>query len=232
MEQNQLQKKLMGEIADRRLTPKPRWHFLLQDNTLKVFFVIVSLMGGVALATMHFILTDLDWDVFSYLDRSLLEHIIKSIPYLWIATFILLMAIAYLSFRKTRMGYRYTTFKLALGSLVISLVFGILLVGAGMDHILHNHLLKNLPLYEKLTQTKQDIWIFPERGLLSGKINGTQNDSFSLQDRSGRIWNIHTTEDTTIEPGVIIAPQTQVKIIGEMLTDNEFQAKVIRPWGR
>lgn len=233
MEQNQLEKKIMKEIIEGGLKPKPRWYFLLPDIVLKVLVGIISLLGGFALATIHFILTDHDWDVFSYLDKSLLEYILKIMPYFWIISFILLTSVAYFFFRKTRQGYRYQTSKMVVGILLVSIFFGILLVGLGYDHILHNRLLEDLPLYEQLVYTKHDVWKFPDKGLLSGEIESVQNDAlFSLKDRDNQLWHILVPDDVTIERGAKIIPGVRVKLIGEMLAKDEFQAAIIRPWGR
>ncbi|MEM5814166.1 MAG: hypothetical protein QXP82_03570 [Candidatus Aenigmatarchaeota archaeon] len=233
MRQNQLEKKIMKEITEGSLKPKPRWYFLIPDIVLKVFVGVISLLGGFALATIYFILTDHDWDVFSYLDHTQLEYIIKTIPYFWIISFILLTTVSYFFFRKTRQGYRYQTMEIAAWSLIVSISVGILLVGLGYDHILHNRLLEDVPLYKQLVYTKHDVWKFPEKGLLSGKIESVENEAlFYLRDKDNQLWGILIPDDITIERGAEIVPGAQVKLIGEMLDKSEFQAAIIRPWGR
>ena len=160
----QLSQTIVEQIKNQGLKPKPRWQFLLKNQVLWSLTLVASLLGGVAVATMIFILTDHDWDVFHYLDRSLFEHTVVSLPYLWLATLVVLIFAARYNFQHTRRGYRYAAAKVASLSLLVSLILGGLCHTAGFGSGLHNLFMEQLPFYQKLTYTKDDIWVYPEKG--------------------------------------------------------------------
>jgi hypothetical protein len=231
MDQHELQQKIIHEIEGKKLIPKSQWKFTWKYNAMRVFVVGVLILGGITVATTIFILTDHDWDTFSYLDRSFAKDILLSIPYIWVASFIILSSVAYLSFRKTRYGYRYSTTKIVIFCLAVSLISGSLLIVLGYDHYIHDTLLTNVPLYGRLTETKEDVWIYPNKGLLGGTIYEIHGpELFSIDDRNGNTWSVRVATDTELERGATIATGTQIRLIGNMIGNDSFEARIVRPW--
>jgi len=223
---------IIQQIGEQKLVPRPRWRFLLKNGVLWSLTAGSTVLGGFAVATICFIIVDHDWDVFEYLDRSLFEHIIASLPYLWFAALVLLVFAIRYNFCHTKRGYRYSAGMVVAISIGGSMLLGVLLVAAGFDAHLHNFFLKQVPLYEQLTYTKDDVWIYPEKGLLSGRVLMLNNGfGFSLSDWRGRIWNVRIATDIDDKP-VQISPGMRVKLIGRIEGPGMFEAKIVRPWGR
>lgn len=223
---------IVGRISRLGISPKPRWYFLLKDGALWSLAIAATVLGGLAVATSIFILTDHDWDVFHYLDRSLLMHVLMSLPYLWVILLALLLLLARYNFSQTRHGYRRETWQVILASILASLALGLMLVALGFDSKVHNLLLKQLPFYGRLVYNKDDIWIFPDKGLLSGFIITTDDGrGFSLKDPVGADWRIILNDDTDLCQRPHIWPGEHVKLIGHVLQPHVFDAESVRPWG-
>jgi len=219
-------------IEERGITPRSRWYFLMKRGFIGALFGISILLGSFSVSTIIFIICDHDWDIFEYLDRSLLEDIIFSIPYLWVAILIFFAVVADYNFKHTNKGYRYETYKIILVSLISSFVIGTGLFFLGVDCEIHEYLVRQVPFYEGLVYNKKDIWVFPEKGLLSGEIIEVKGaDIYILRDFSGKIWQIQDgkadwSDTARIQNGL------KVRLIGFKVDDDIFRAKVIRLWER
>jgi hypothetical protein len=223
---------IVERISQLGISPKPRWHFMLKDGVLWFLAVLATALGGLAVATSIFILTDHDWDVFRYLDRSFLMHVLVSLPYLWVVLLFLLLLLARFNFSQTRHGYRRETWQVVMASVLGSLALGLMLVAFGFDSSIHNLLLKQMPLYGRLVYNKDDIWIFPDKGLLNGFILDTADGrGFGLRDQAGGDWRILMDENTDLCRGPHIWPGEHVKLIGHVLQPHVFDAESVRPWG-
>ena len=233
MKSEEFAKNIMDQVADRRLTPRPRWAFLLADAVLWSAAALTTALGALAVAVVIFILTDHDWDIYRYLDRGPIEHFFVSLPYFWIAFLLLFALLARYNFRHTRRGYRYETWAVAAGSVAASLVVGGVMYAAGLGQELHEYFSEALPLYERLVYTKNDIWIFPEKGLLSGLIDGLDDDhGFTLIDFRGREWRVLNGPNIVWERNLQPAVGLRVKLIGVQDGAGVFTAEIVRPWSR
>jgi len=235
MNQEEFTQNVVKEIDRQKLVPKPRWRFLLSDSVLWGAVGLSTLLGGLATATVIFMICEHDWDVYSYLGRSPLEHVLVSLPYLWLAVLTFSVILADYNFRYTRRGYRHEAYKVALASILGSLVLGGALFAVGIHSQFHETLSRQIPFYENLIYDKDDIWIYPEKGLLSGRITeaGVKNDGgyrFSLQDWQGRAWMVTTSGDTVWESHLSPRAGIEIKLIGSQQGGDSFSAKIVRPW--
>ena len=225
-------KNVENEINKKQLIPTPRWHFLLKNYVIWLFALLATLLGSLAVSTIIFILTDHDWDIFRYLDRSLFEHIFISIPYIWLIILILLVSIVQYNVIHTKRGYRYKTSLVLIGSILLSIIFGGALFSLGINSEIHELFIEQVPLYRSAVYTKENIWIFPEKGLLSGTITAINEDKFTLLDLNKKIWTITTTDDTKWENNLTPRIGEKIKLIGAQNDVDEFSAFIIRPWNK
>lgn len=232
MNTEEFSKNIENEINKKQLTPTPRWHFLLKNYVIWLFALLATLLGSLAVATIIFILTDHDWDIFRYLDRSLFEHIFISIPYIWLIILILLVSIVQYNVIHTKRGYKYKTSLVLIGSILCSILFGGALFSLGINSEIHELFLKQVPLYKNSIYTKENIWIFPEKGLLSGTIIEINNEEFLLSDLNKKIWTITTSDDTKWETDPTLKIGEKIKLIGAQNNINTFSAFIIRPWNK
>lgn len=203
---------------------------MLRNCIFWLFLAVTTLIGALAVTVILFMLSDNDWDVFEYLDRSLFEHVFISIPYFWIAILALFSLIAYYSFKHTRHGYRYEMYKVVAGSLLLSLAVGAVLFRYGLDSEIHEIFSRQVPFYNNLVYTKEDIWIFPDKGVISGEIVDIKNKrNFKLRDFDGNIWRIQG-DDVDWPDNFAAAEGVRIKLIGERRGEHLFFVKIVKPW--
>ena len=223
-----LNKKILNTIETKHITPKPRWQFVLKNNTLWVLVGIATLIGSFACAVILFILTDNDWDIFRFLDKSILETILIAAPYIWIGVLILILGITEVSVLYTKNGYKYTKRFIGIISIVVSVVLGIGLYFIGFGNILHKKLVDQIPWYENLVYTKQNEWYYPEKGLLSGTIATIGDNTFTIIAPDKSIWIITTDAEVFEEEDLSVG--LPVKLVGEQTGQKTFEVDDIRLW--
>ncbi len=227
---SEISEKVLKTIEKKQITPKARWFFVLKNYIIWIFSAVFIIFGSLSVSTILFILTTHDWDVYDYLGRSFFEHVLISIPYLWIFIFSLLILIAYYDFVHTKYGYRYAVFHIFIGIIVSSLILGTILFCLGVDSEIHEAFSKNVPFYNNLIYYKEDIWNRPEKGLLAGEVVDIKDkNEFVIKDFQGKIW--HITGDNIIWPdGIMLQKGIKIKIIGKKQSNDIFYGRIIRPW--
>lgn len=225
-----ISEKTLKKIEEENITPKARWRFLLRDYSIWLFFAISVGVGALAVSTIIFMLTSNDWDIYEYLDRSLFEHIFVSMPYFWILILLSFILVAYADFKYTRRGYRYEMYLIILGSVVMSLLLGLVIFFSGFGESVHNIFMEQVPFYNNLVSDKREVWSNPQKGLLGGQIIEVKDqDEFMVKDFTGRIWTIEKEGIEFFNPE-LVRDGNEVELIGRLGPDNIFFVKEMRPW--
>ena len=230
MNEKNISKNVLNKIKEEEITPKPKWRFLLKDCILWIVFGLNILLGSVFFVISLFYVLNNDWDVYKYLDKNLLEHIIASMPYLRIfalGTFVLL---AYYNYRHTDKGYKYKTFRIIGMSVSIIFLIGATIFLIGADSKIEKIFSKNLPYYNSVEEHKTQMWTQPDKGLLSGEIVGVGDNTLIIVDNQSKNWQIDTKKTMWRGPVKNLKTGIKIKIIGKQVSDSKFEAKEIRPW--
>ena len=207
----------------------PRWRFRAADYAAWIFYAILVVMAALAVATIIFMLTDYDWDVYRNLHRGAIANIFYAVPYFWLAILAFFAALAYYDFRRTKRGYRYNVVLTVGGTTFLSLVLGVLLFYAGFDSQANN-VLSQVPVYNALTYGNNDLWNNADEGLLGGEIIDTETkDDFTIVGLDGNFWrvfgnNLNWHDQSLPQKGV------KIKLIGHIGTDHDFMADTVRAW--
>ncbi len=225
--------KTLKKIEEENIKPEPRWHFILRDCSLWAAFVGSIFIGAIAVSAIIFMLTDQDWNIYKILDRSLFKHILISLPYLWILVLLILVLVAYCNFKLTKDGYKYEMHRVAICSILISLVLGFVLFVGGLGEIIHNILSNQVPFYNNLVYDRGDVWDRPDKGLLSGKILEINQEAgiITVRDFNGKIWKIKN-EIVRYSGPSFFQIGDRIKIIGTLGPDMIFMAEEIDPWAK
>lgn len=225
-------KDVLSQIKDQKITPRPHWQYSLKNYGLWFLACLSTILGALAVTVIIFILTDCDWDVFTYLDHNFWYQVIISLPYLWLASLMLLVAVIFYNLRHTKGGYRYGAYKIIGFSILVSVLLGIIMFYGGLGSQINEGLTSRLPMYGRLVRTNRNLWAYPEHGLLAGNIkliNGDQG--FIVEDLNGMMWMVATDTQTIWDCcGGRVATNTVIKMIGKKQGDHNFRAKNIRPW--
>lgn len=218
-------------IQDEGVTPRPRWHFLFRDCTMWCIFASLLALEVIIAETMLYILFDRYWDVHPFLGMGFWEYVFFSLPYFWIFLFLSFAWIAYLNFTRIKLGYRYPMYTILAGSVVGSVTVGSLLLYGGIVVEMHNLFTKQVPLYNSLVYSKEDIWDRADAGLLGGEIMEVdEGEVFMLKDFKGRYWRVQ--KELTKGATDNFHEGSKVRLIGKREGENMFYAEDIRPWDR
>jgi hypothetical protein len=224
-----ISEKVLEKIKEEKIIPKPRWQFLLKNYVLWTIFGASIIVGSLSLAVILHTTFENDWDIYRYLDKSLLEYILISLPYFWIILLAILLAVAYYDYRHTKTGYRYRYYWIVLGSILVSFILGLGFLRLGMGKEIDEVFTRHVPYYSGTLKHKKEIWSHPEKGLLAGRIKIIIDDKdFNLEDFRGKVWEVRESNIVWREAPRI---EEEVKLIGEK-SDNccIFFVKEIRSW--
>jgi hypothetical protein len=161
--------------------------------------------------------------------RSLLEWLLLSIPFIWIILTLVFIFVAYYNFKYTEEGYRFSVVKILFINIGVVLILGLLINASGLSVNLNSMFSNTIPYYNKMMDTRLEVWMRPDSGYLSGTITSVYIDSVDIEDFYGNTWTIGIT-NSLIRGKVSLKVGNQIKIVGVKLSDNTFEASEIRPW--
>ncbi len=228
--ENKLSEKIIGEINEHHIKPKPRWQFLLKRWVLWLFALLSVVLGGIAISIIISLFFDHDATAQVYLKQSMVRDILLTIPYFWLITLAILIGICKYAVAHTKFGYRYATIKIVGAVIVLSVLLGLVFNAFDVGQQVQDSLIENIPYYDSIVYTSKDQWSHPEKGLLGGTITKVISpQEFTLLDFHKKYWNIDMStldSDNTsiIKTGAII------KVIGMEKDSNTFNAQQIFPW--
>jgi hypothetical protein len=226
--------KVLNKIREEKITPAPKWKFLLKDSIVWIAFLGSVLVGGLAFCVVLTVAIDNDWDIYRQAGHGFFEYILLSLPYFWILLLVAFVGIAFYNFKHTKNGYRCRTFLIFASSIAGSAALGLAFhYYFGLGEKIDGAFFRSVPLYENIgcqCCRKKALWSQPQKGLLGGKIQELESvDKFLLEDFSGGPWRVEG--ENVVWRGNLV-PQTGIliKIIGNKEDEYFFRAREIRPW--
>jgi glucan phosphoethanolaminetransferase (alkaline phosphatase superfamily) len=227
-----LSSKILESIKEKKIKPKPRWEFLIKDYIILTSGIISIIIGALAVAVIIFMVLHSNRDLLSFLDNSKLEYFLLSLPYYWFLFFSLFIVLAYFNIKHFKRGYRYTLQSIALISIGLSVILGILFYSVGFGKVIDIAFLKKIPTYKNISHKIPKEFIKPENGILFGKIIKIDNKIIKLKaEPSNKEWNVFI--DSLKQKCVPdYKEEDAIIVLGEIKRTGEFLAYGIRPWGR
>jgi len=227
---SEISDKIIAKIENEKITPVPKWRFLLRDYVIWAIGAFSVLLGSLAVAIIIFLLTDQDWGVYRMTERHLWLSALGIIPYFWIVVLLIFCSVAYYHVRHTERGYRYHSYVVVLASVCLSFLFGIIIYGAGIGEKADDMLYTRVGTYRRMIVHRDDLWQQPEQGRLAGKILSVEKEEeFVLLAFGGETWLVNVKE-ARVMPMIKIAVGEIVAVVGEKTGDRLFTAKEVRPW--
>ncbi len=228
---NTLDKKIIKAIKEKKLTPRPRWQFLLKNYLIWGGGVSSLLFGSLAFAMILFMLLNNDWRMYEHISGSLLKFIILTAPYFWLLFLLVFIMVAYFNLKHTKKGYRYSLLSIIIGSIALSMFLGGGLYVAGLGQKIDDILGKRAPFYERFINRRMGMWANPDRGLLTGVlIDKISDNEFVLLDMERKEWLILMNK-ATFAPEMILATGTPIRLMGKLLEESIFEVTRIMPMG-
>ncbi len=222
---------ILKTIEAQHVKPEPKWKFLAKDGFVWVAFVALLLVVALAFAVILDFVANYDWDIYTYLHKTFLQHVFFSLPYVWIVLVALFLGLAYYDFVHIKGWYRYRVFLVFVVALLASAGLGTAFFFAGFGGEIDSSLDEKVPLYKASMANPAEIWNHPDEGLLEGKIVKIEGkDQFVLQDAAGKYWNIQDGDSDEDDRNFVEGEM--VRIIGDRQADDSFKAKNIREEGK
>jgi signal transduction histidine kinase len=217
------------KIKKEHLEPKSKYSFTLKNYLFWFLAILAIIIGSLAVAIIIFFLYNQDWTLyFKY--ASFIQILYFSLPYLWFAILVILIFLAYFNFKKTEFGYRYSLKKIILIYFASSIILGSLFYFLGFAQVLDKTFEQKIPFYTNLHQKCSWFWQNPGEGRLSGEIIEINNSNeFRLKDLKDKRWTIYDN-NAIHRKRVLREPGMNIRIIGEMINNNEFKAQEIKPF--
>ncbi|MFA6999597.1 MAG: hypothetical protein WC241_00600 [Candidatus Paceibacterota bacterium] len=194
-----------------------------------LFWLAVGVSLVIGAFTFSLILSGLfnnDWDLY---DKFGISFIFKTLPYFWFASFILFIILGEYYYRKTFFGYRHTILAVVGVYIVSTIAFGSIFYVLRIGDILEQSLVDLSPTYRNIILNKHEVWTHPEDGLLSGKITKIGDGEIEIIDADHVTWVVDIANSMN-RGQVDIKVGERVKIVGDVIEDNSFEADEMRSW--
>lgn len=225
--------KTLAEIAQKQIQPVPAWQSRAKNILYWIGTLVLLVFGALAIELSLHAIFEIDWEAYSKADFSWLQIILSGVPIFSLVLLGLFLWVSTLLIRQTRRGYRYPVSALFGIFFVFNIVFGFFIEQSPLDEPSERFLLGLIPHTEKnktvLVPSASRQWSQPERGLLGGTVLSSNDASLLLRDSAQQLWMIDYT-DATVQAGVLLEPDQEVKVIGEQSGDRTFRATEVRAW--
>lgn len=218
-------KSAMERIKKLGITPESKATVMLRRLKFWAPTMIAGALAAVAIAAIYFNLDGNDWDLFPRLGFGFILH---SVPYFWIVAFVILVVLGDFYYGKTEVGYRYSFVRIAGIFILVTMLFGSLLMYMGAGRIFQRSIRGGGGVLQNMMFQQTEVWSHPEQGLLAGTIRSVATTSFELTDFENKVWAIDMT-NALVRSRVQLVPGTLVKVIGQAAGD-QFIASEVRPW--
>jgi hypothetical protein len=221
---------VLNKIKEDKITPLPRWEFLLKNYLIWGFGSVSLVLGGLTASVTIYMISNDDWEIYQNISGSFTEFIILTLPYFWLVFLAFFIWLVNYNFKHTENGYKINIKIIAVSSVALSMLFGLFLYNLGMGKALDDLFSSRLPFYRHVINHRINLWVSPQEGRLIGQINTVNGQELELADPEGRIW---TVEYDFIPPMIadIIMPGEKVKLIGRQIGERYFKAERILPMG-
>lgn len=185
---------LMDTIKKAGITPRPKWQFVALHVLMWSLLVGSVIVGSFAMSIVFHDVFDTEWDFVEIAAGSRARGVLLMIPYIWIIFLGVAVFVSSLLFKETKHGYRVRPWMIAIGAVLLSILFGVLSYASGFTERIEDRLQQNIPPYAKMREHMEEMWRAPERGILAGKITAVESDTqFTLNDPLKKTWKVTIT---------------------------------------
>jgi len=226
-----IQKTLLEKIENNEVTPIPAWQFLIRGYGLWVLSGLLLIFGSLSVASILYILTKNDWDIYLELHTSKFMHILLTLPYVWLTLFLVMLGLLYLDIKHTKRGYRYSALTLLLGTIGLSIVCGGLLHLTGFGQRVDTLLRDTVPAQAHFFNPRLRGLSQPGHGVLTGRISAIEQTSSTtlrvLLDNPllKETWFIIVQEDTVLPPQGIRV-RDHIRVLGEEMEQRDTEEHI------
>jgi hypothetical protein len=219
-----LEDKIIKTIKEARLSPKPRWHFLLKNKFIWALGIFSLIIGSASVSVVLYLLNNNNLSLHRVAGESFFAWLLLSLPYFWLLFLFLFIWLLYYNIKHTNKGYRYHPAIIATLAILMSIFLGSIFYSLGLGKKIDSVLGEKAPFYDVMFNPHIEMWSRPYQGRLSGLVLSFDGDaSFTISDRDKVEWRVlHGNK----ESGTIILGQV-VRLMGYVSGDYEFTAEKV-----
>lgn len=228
-----LKSQILNKIENESLTPRSRWFFSTQEGMVWALWVGSVILGALAVAVTLFVLVSRHYALYEATHDSFLTYLVEFIPYLWIAVFAVMAALAVYNLRHTKTGYKYPLWKIFGSSFLLSVIGGFALHLAGVGFMLDHQIGRFTSQYQSQDKLEQRLWQNPEQGRLVGyKMEEDEPVAgvINFMDVNGVLFKTNIEELQPID-SILLDEGERVKMLGRIVPgpEPEFHACAVFP---
>ena len=224
--------KIISEIKENKIKPKPRWQFVIVNFFIWFGGFFALILGSFVFSVILYMFIDNDWDAVNYIGGNFIKFTFIIMPYFWLICLGLFSLAAFFIIRRTKKGYQYPFWKISLLSIILSVFLGSLFYGVGFGRAIDETLSQKTDIYKKIVNHRSEHWLNPEEGFLGGEIKSIDTEkTFFLIDFNDREWKVFY-ENALIMPSCEIGEGRGIRMIGKILYGEDvesFEAERILP---
>ena len=233
-----LGKNILKEIKKDKLKPKAKWIFVLKNLLAWSLGILSLIISSLSVSVIINIINNNDYLFFKMIHPSPMGLIIKSLPYFWIIGMIIFVIIFRYTLKQTKGGYKIEVYKIIIISVLLSIILGSFFYVQGIGNNINNSFSKRSSLYEKMTITRQKMWLQEKEGMIAGRIvTIIDQNNFDLEDFNKKQWRIIKVENKISEQRfkrmsrfkTELRLNEEVRILGQKIDENTFHAFIIKP---
>lgn len=226
MEQNNLADKILGEIKDKHLHPKPKWEFIVKDSVVWVLVIVSLGIGSLATSVVIYMIDNNEWDLSKKINGNIVTFVFVTLPIFWLVILAIFVLFIYYNFKHTKGGYKYRAYGVIIASVSFSLISGVLLYNLGLAQAIDDVFEAKAPLYTSLVNRKQQLFHHPELGVLPAQVVQVLSPTELLViDPRQNQWQVLIGE---LEGDCPCQEGRKIIAVGEMMDTGVFKALQIR----
>jgi hypothetical protein len=231
IEGKKFDEQLLNSIKEKKMEPKPKWHFILKECLIWVAGILFLIVGAISFSLIIRMIRLSELGRFSRINYNPFEFIFLIIPIFWLALLIGFIVIIYYDFKMTKKGYRYPAIVIALTVFFASAGLGVIFSGVGVGEGVDDIISRNAPggLYNRVINPHVIFWSAPEEGRISGLvINIIDKNRFNILDIAKKEWTL-IEEDPKDIAGNSVEIGRPIRAIGKKISDSQFIVDEILP---
>ena len=229
-------KKVIDRIENENIKPIGRWSFVLKNSFLWTLFGLNILFGSIGLAITIYLFEMSDIFNLILSVNDLVEVLILAIPGIWILLTIVFLIVGYLNFRYTERGYMFSLPRIFLINILAILLLGIFLHSTNASERLNSVFSEAISTYNQVVDPRYKVWNRPDQGYIAGEIlsvdekeMGNGSESLQMEDLDKNRWDVDIS-DARIRRPVVLEQGQKIKVKGNALDENTFEASDVLPW--
>lgn len=226
MENKNISQIALSRIKEEGIKPIPRNIFSIKRVLFWVIVASAFIIGSFSFSLVLSTLLNNDWYLYN---RFGFSFVFRTLPYFWLVSLAIFTILGEFYYRKTLLGHR-RGFVVIIGIYLISTtLFGSIFYFIGVGSSLEESLENNITSYRGIILNRYEIWSHPDEGLLSGRVTKIGDSEIEIIDINGNIWIVNINE-ASMGKDISIKKDDRIKITGEIVNNNNFNADDIRLW--